>query len=547
MNITRWLQGAGIFVALVMPFSTAIAAPAGRVLMVVGEVTALRGGVTVKLERDAAIESGDTIRTADTSNAQLRFTDGAIVALRPDTQFFIEDYRFHSSEQGAAEERGFFSLIKGGLRTITGLIGKQNSNAYAMKTSTATIGIRGTHYNLVLCQQNCRNNDGSLSRDGLYGSVLGGAIALKNQSVEQVLGKDEFFYVADAKAPVEKLLAPPSFLRDRLDGQARSRQGSGQAQQTQQARTEGQKDQAQPQGVAPTTVEAPRLVEVVPTPTQALALPVVVTTENLTQNGSVAVLPAVGGAVGAVAGFVGQGNGTLPITGASSRFVIAEYNATSGSSHVVGDSLTDTTLTTDAQGILTFFSGQFSRGTATVLESGADAGAIVWGRWANGTMQFAGWGTQTLTADQGQHILYGVIPTSFPNQNSVTFNMIGATRPTEATNVASGNIWSVSGGSVTANFLSQSFSGNIGLGLSSTAGQSSYSMNFNSGTLSYNSLNSWSGSVSQTGGAQNVCVGTCAATGTLIFAGSAASHAGTTYEFGMNNSVYVQGAAVFKR
>src|SRR3990170_2668745 len=41
-------------------------------------------------------------------------------------------------------ERGVFGLLRGALRTVTGLIGRVNRDAYLIQTPTATVGIRGT-------------------------------------------------------------------------------------------------------------------------------------------------------------------------------------------------------------------------------------------------------------------------------------------------------------------------------------------------------------------------------------------------------------------
>jgi len=96
------------------------------------------------LGKGALVFQGDTIRTDNSARAQLRFTDGAQVSLQPQTEFRIEEYQFRGQADGS--ERGFFNLVRGGLRTITGLVGSQNRKNYEMRTSVATIGIRGTSY-----------------------------------------------------------------------------------------------------------------------------------------------------------------------------------------------------------------------------------------------------------------------------------------------------------------------------------------------------------------------------------------------------------------
>jgi hypothetical protein len=125
---------------------TGIAAPAAQVDFAVGNVTAMGpNGQSRALGKGAQIEQGDTVNT-NGGRAQLRFTDGAYVSLQPESQFRIDQYRYDGKQDG--NEKGFFSLLKGGLRTITGLVGRSNKQNYQVTTSVATIGIRGTEYTI---------------------------------------------------------------------------------------------------------------------------------------------------------------------------------------------------------------------------------------------------------------------------------------------------------------------------------------------------------------------------------------------------------------
>lgn len=205
---------------LALGSTAGFAEPIGRVLVAVGDTTALRNGVAVKLSRGAEVQSGDTLRVGDASNMQVRFTDESITALRSNSEFRIDDYKF---ESGTNVGKSFFSLLKGGMRAITGLIGHFNRDNYGVKAQTATIGIRGTHYVLAQCSNDCFNKDGSKADNGLFGGVTDGRISVSNQAGEQEFGKNEFFHVPSADALPKPLLAPPSFLRDQLEGQVRGK------------------------------------------------------------------------------------------------------------------------------------------------------------------------------------------------------------------------------------------------------------------------------------------------------------------------------------
>jgi hypothetical protein len=113
----------------------------------VGDVQIVAPGGQVRAGRKGAeVNSGEIVST-NHGRAQLRFSDGAYVSLQPQSDFRIDDYRFEGKADGS--ERGFFSLLKGGLRTITGLVGRTNKRNYQVNTSVATIGIRGTEYTIA--------------------------------------------------------------------------------------------------------------------------------------------------------------------------------------------------------------------------------------------------------------------------------------------------------------------------------------------------------------------------------------------------------------
>lgn len=136
--------------ALVMltAFPYAAMAAAGRVEFAIGNVTTSSAdGREKPLSKNMEINTGDTIQTLE-GRAQLRFVDGGYISLQPNTQFKVEEYNYSGKADGS--EIGFFKLLKGGLRAISGAIGKSNKQAYRLNTPVATIGIRGTEYLTLL-------------------------------------------------------------------------------------------------------------------------------------------------------------------------------------------------------------------------------------------------------------------------------------------------------------------------------------------------------------------------------------------------------------
>jgi hypothetical protein len=115
---------------------------------VFGAVTVVKpDGNREPVERGAQLLEGDTLVTGDDGRIHLRFADGGFVSLIPNSEFRIDAWRFTGELDGS--ERLAMRLLKGGLRTVSGRIGKAAQAAYEMTTRAATIGIRGTEYTLL--------------------------------------------------------------------------------------------------------------------------------------------------------------------------------------------------------------------------------------------------------------------------------------------------------------------------------------------------------------------------------------------------------------
>ncbi len=139
----------------------------------VGKVIATEGVVTAgtrRLTRGASIFLSDVVTTAIGAKAQIRFTDGSIVNLIADTKYQINQYAFSDAENSIFAT----TLLKGGLRTVSGEIGKVSPEKYSIGTPTATLGIRGTLFMINIAQGSVffgvdtgsitvTNNAGSLS------------------------------------------------------------------------------------------------------------------------------------------------------------------------------------------------------------------------------------------------------------------------------------------------------------------------------------------------------------------------------------------------
>jgi hypothetical protein len=174
-----WLAALNLLLFSVQVF----AAPAARVEFAAGSVTVEAADGRVRpLQKGATVEEGETVNTNE-GRAQLRFTDDGFISLHSQSVFRIDAYRWSGVTDGS--ERGFFRLIKGGLRTITGRLAKINKKAYQMSSVVATIGVRGTEYTMQA------NGD-------LKGSVTDGEIEVCNAGGCLSVPAGQSYYVADA-------------------------------------------------------------------------------------------------------------------------------------------------------------------------------------------------------------------------------------------------------------------------------------------------------------------------------------------------------------
>ncbi|AMC33163.1 FecR family protein [Janthinobacterium sp. B9-8] len=118
-------------------------AAAARVVSLSGKANVKnKEGVARMLAQGGAVYVGERVETAPDATVVLAFRDGGKVSLRSDTQMQID--RFEYKAEVPAEGNFGVSLFKGGLRALTGLIGKTKPDAVQYKTKSATIGIRGT-------------------------------------------------------------------------------------------------------------------------------------------------------------------------------------------------------------------------------------------------------------------------------------------------------------------------------------------------------------------------------------------------------------------
>ena len=164
----------------------------------------------------APIYSIDKLFSGNKSLALLAFRDGGRITLQENSEMDISLYDFQDKTQN---DKAFFSLVNGGLRAMSGKIGKIDHSAYNINTPVATIGIRGTGYDLYCLGENCTASDSKQKKqiqngkaNGLYSKVWEGTIVQKNATVVTELSAPAINYIANQQTkPVEVKQAPVFF------------------------------------------------------------------------------------------------------------------------------------------------------------------------------------------------------------------------------------------------------------------------------------------------------------------------------------------------
>ncbi len=214
INCLRYFSA--IVTALLMTVTSAQAAPAGSIIFAIGEAQIIGAdGNARAAAKGGEISEGDTVVTGKTGAVHMRMSDTGFISLRPDTRLRVDRFIWNGKEDGL--ERSALSLLRGGFRTITGVIGRREKENYQVNTPTATIGIRGTdhepHY--IASPAPGEAVAPGQSEPGTYNKVNVGATFIRNASGTIELGPNEagFAPAAPGRPPL-RLSVLPNFMRN---------------------------------------------------------------------------------------------------------------------------------------------------------------------------------------------------------------------------------------------------------------------------------------------------------------------------------------------
>ena len=202
LHVFRYQLSLAIICCLFFSAISYGAEKAGFVIVAKGKVIAVGdSGEERRLKRRSPLFEGDKVITKQNSKAQIKLLDGAVMALQPSTIIQFDQFIYQPDKQ---QEKSIFKLVEGGFRAITGAIGKKNPDDYRVDTPLASIGIRGTHYGVVLGET-------------LSMAVWQGKIKVQNDNGVLNLGPDQPYSYGQVTAPdaaPQGQLEPPVEVND---------------------------------------------------------------------------------------------------------------------------------------------------------------------------------------------------------------------------------------------------------------------------------------------------------------------------------------------
>ena len=187
---------------------------AARVVKMAGKVGVKNLQKKIKqrnLMMGSALYEGDHLTSEKSSYVVLAFRDGGRVTVQEKTEYKINSYQYDMHH-----EKSIQTLIKGGLRILTGKIGKIKKDDYQLNTPVATIGIRGTGFD-VICAGACRTESKLTDfNHGLFSQVWTGSIHQTNKHSQAILNSPKVNYIANDTSAILMLPKLPTHIHQTL-------------------------------------------------------------------------------------------------------------------------------------------------------------------------------------------------------------------------------------------------------------------------------------------------------------------------------------------
>ncbi len=453
-------------------------AASGTFTYVTGNVYIVSQGRQIPATRGMEVNAGDLVVTKGDGMAQLAMIDQAKLSLRSNSQLRIESY----PSTATGQEGATLSLLRGTLRTFTGLLTPASREKYAMRTRVATVGIRGSG-NILNHEE---NDDGSapvtinhtIEGSHVVTSLLGNfapVVTFPNDTVRIEVGK-----------PPERIPTPPTILAAATTMTTKEAAPTA----TAAASTSTSAGSTSSSGSGSTGNTDPNANTNTATSTASTASTVTSTTSTGTTAAGTLTGSGQGGSL-----VVTTAPAVPPVAATDSTglrdVVIVGNGSTSNSQALTSQIVFDTTSTTAVRGYQSYVGSQanvtatVAGGTATEVQT-LDLGSgaqIVLGRWNNvSNLVLPG---MSGTPAGSVHFIYGT--SGFPAYLSdvltgtATYTKIGATTPTDQ----AGALGTLTTATLDVNFTTRLLNATLGISMPAAAGNAATTYTLTAGNVPF--------------------------------------------------------------
>ncbi len=140
-----WLQlGLAVLLSIAAVGRCAPVLEVGRVTLTIGASELQRAGQSQPIKKGDGILAGDLIQTGDSGHVHIRFEDGALVSVRPNSLLRVDEYRVDRAHPAQSSVR--FTLEQGVARAISGAAAQAAHERFRLNTPLVAIGVKGTDF-----------------------------------------------------------------------------------------------------------------------------------------------------------------------------------------------------------------------------------------------------------------------------------------------------------------------------------------------------------------------------------------------------------------
>ena len=116
-----------------------------------GDANIYREGQEIDVHVGIEVNKNDNLKTFNNTKLQLIFKDNTRITIGKNSQFSVENYFYDEANPSVSKAK--FKFTKGLFRTISGRIGKLNKKQFKIIVKNATIGIRGTVFDVFVSNE----------------------------------------------------------------------------------------------------------------------------------------------------------------------------------------------------------------------------------------------------------------------------------------------------------------------------------------------------------------------------------------------------------